>query len=134
MAEAVAVASAIPEFNDPPDEREYHKRLDRVPHLILVAEQGGIVAGFKAGYERDGGFYSWIGGVLPPFRRAGIAGKLAEAQEIWARQKGYATITFKTRNQHKGMLIFALRNGFDIVGFTPQKERAANRILLQKCL
>ena len=32
------------------------------------------------------------------------------------------------------MLIFALGNGFDIVGFSPKPELPANRILLQKRL
>ena len=109
---AVACSEKIPEFRDPPGAGRYQERLTGVPHLILVAKVDGKLAGFKVGYERDGYFYSWMGGVLPAFRRFGVAKKLADVQEDWARQQGYDAITFKTRNQHKGMLIFALKKRF----------------------
>jgi ribosomal protein S18 acetylase RimI-like enzyme len=132
IATVVALSRQIPEFDGPPGISAYEKRLAGVPHLLLAAEQGGQLAGFKAGYEREGYFYSWMGGVLPAFRRKGLARALAQAQENWARQQGYTTITFKTRNQHKGMLLFALKNGFDIIGFKAYDDVKASRILLRK--
>jgi len=64
----------------------------------------------------------------------GIAQALADAQETWAKEQGYSTITFKTRNSHKAMLLFALKNGFNIIGFEAKETIAENRILLQKPL
>ena len=130
----VQLSSAIPEFLNPHGPEEYHRRLDGVPHLILVAYVAEQPVGFKVGYERDGFFYSWMGGILSKFRRNGIAKALADQQESWARANGYNSITFKTRNSHKGMLIFALKNGFDIVGFKEKETIATNRILLRKPL
>ena len=72
-----------------------------------AAEVDGEPAGFKVGYERENYFYSWMGAVLPAYRRLGIAQKLADQQEKWAKSAGYTTIRFKTRNHHKGMFIFA---------------------------
>ncbi len=131
---AVALSQKIPEFEAPYNVSEYQYRLKNVPHLILIASVQGYAAGFKVGYEREDYFYSWMGGVLPAYRRQGVAQALAEAQEVWAKRKGYTRIVFKTRNQHKGMLMFALRNGFDIIGFEPASEIGAHCILLQKYL
>jgi GNAT superfamily N-acetyltransferase len=131
---ALMLSRQIPEFVEPAGEEEYHKRLDGKRHLILIALDRGKPVGFKAGYEKEDHFYSWMGGVLPEYRRKGIARKLAETQEAWARKAGYQKLVFKTRNQHKGMLVFALKNGFDIVGFTAKEKTSANRILLKKVL
>lgn len=130
----VQLSRQIPEFDGPPPEEEYRRRLTGVPHLILVAYFGKQAIGFKVGYQRDGYFYSWMGGVLPNFRRLRIAEKLARKQETWARAQGYDSITFKTRNQHKAMLIFALKNGFNIIGFREKESVETNRILLRKSL
>lgn len=132
--QAIAVSKAIPSFEAPPERAEYEKRLLGVPHLILVAYEAGQAAGFKVGYQRSGYFYSWMGGVLPHFRRRGIAKALADYQEEWAKQNNYFSITFKTRNQHKAMLLFALKNGFDIIDFEEKESVATNRIWLRKAL
>jgi GNAT superfamily N-acetyltransferase len=134
VATAVALSEQIPEFIGPPGADAYAARLNGVPHLILVAYDGPTPVGFKVGYGCDGYFYSWLGGVLPAYRRSGIALQLAEAQEDWARQQGYPRIVFKTRNQHKKMLRFAIGRGFDIVGFKPKDTIGEHRILLEKAL
>ena len=134
IATAVAISNNIPEFINPPPKEEYKRRLKEVPHLILVAFDGDRPVGFKVGYERNGSFYSWMGGVLPSYRRRSIARHLAEKQEAWALAQGYKSVTFKTRNQHKNMLLFALRRGFNIVGFKEKGDVLTNRILLQKVL
>lgn len=130
----VRVSLLIPEFDGPPDASEYHRRLQGVPHLLLGAFYGDQAVGFKAGYQREDYFYSWMGGVLPEYRQLGLAQELARRQEAWAKAAGYDSITFKTRNQHKAMLIFALKNGFNIIGFREKESIATNRILLRKTL
>lgn len=131
---AAELSRQLPEFSEPYGEEEIAERLHGVPHLVLIAFVDEQPAGFKVGYERDGYFYSWLGGVLPGFRRHGIAQSLADAQEAWAREQGYGSVTFKTRNRHKAMLAFALRNGFDIVGFEEREEVGESRIWLRKGL
>ena len=130
----VAIAQQIPELTNPYAEAEYYRRFEGVPHLMLAAWLQGQAIGFKAGYEREGQFYSWMGGVLPAFRRLGVAAALAATQEDWARAQGYEWIFFKTRNSHKGMLVFALKNGFNIVGFESKDILSEHRIILQKTL
>ncbi|MCO6478484.1 MAG: GNAT family N-acetyltransferase [Phaeodactylibacter sp.] len=131
---AASISRQIPELENPHGAAEYRQRFKDTPHLILAAYDGDQPIGFKAGYERDGYFYSWMGGVLPEYRKKGVARALAGAQEAWAKARGYDSITFKTRNVHKAMLIFALGNGFDIIAVEERKEAAANRIWLRKVL
>ncbi|MEM7373886.1 MAG: GNAT family N-acetyltransferase [Bacteroidota bacterium] len=136
IEEVVTLSHFIPEFEAIYDIEEFRRRLDGVPHLILIAEVAGRLAGFKVGYEReyDGTFYSWMGGVLPVFREQGIATQLADRQEAWARDQGYTAVRFKTRNRFKNMLYFALGRGFEIIEVTPAEFRTDNRIWLEKDL
>lgn len=134
ITEAVALVQQIPEFINPRGADEYHKRLTNVRHLILIAYHDDQPIGFKLGYEREGYFYSWMGGVLPTYRKEGVAQALAEQQENWACQEGFQKVIFKTRNAHVGMLIFALKNGFQIIAVTPKAQLRDYRILLEKQL
>lgn len=131
---AARLSRQLPEFQNPYDAKAIARRVAGVPHLNLVAYIGEEPAGFKLGYERDGYFYSWLGGVLPQFRRMGLAQALAAAQEQWALENGYDSITFKTRNRHKAMLVFALKNGFSITGFEERHPMEDSRIWLRKSL
>ena len=107
---AVRLSQQIAEFSEPYGIEAYESRLKNVNHLILTAFDESLPIGFKVGYERDGYFYSWMGGVLPNYRGKGIAQQLADEQEAWAKQQNYPHITFKTRNRHRAMLLFALKN------------------------
>jgi ribosomal protein S18 acetylase RimI-like enzyme len=126
--QVIAVSKAIPSFEAPPERAEYKKRLPGAPHLISVAYEAAKAIGFKVGYQRSVYFYSWMGGVLPNFRRLGIAKASADYQEEWAKQNNYFSITFKTRNQHNAMLLFALKNEFVIIDFEEKESVATNRI------
>ncbi len=133
IAEAVWISQHIPEFFQPYQAEEYERRFAQAPFLLLVAECDGELAGFKAGYAlNEQLFYSWMGAVRAEYRTQGIAQSLADAQETWAREKGYRRIRFKTRNRLKAMLHFALGNGFNIVAVEPREEVGENRILLEK--
>lgn len=134
IQEAVAISKQIPEFKNPYEESTYRARLHGVPSLILIAEHQQKGIGFKVGYRRDkdGSFYSWMGGILPAYRRYQVARKLAECQERWARKQNYSAIRFKTRNKLKSMQIFALSRGFDIIQLDKTSDRSEFRIWLEK--
>lgn len=132
----VAISKQIPEFESPHDSAEYTKRLAGKQSLLLAAYVDGAAAGFKVGYDKygDGSFYSWMGGVLPQYRKKHVAKMLADHQEKWALAHGYKTIRFKTRNRHKSMLLFALSNDFSITGLELRETIAEHRIMLEKKL
>ena len=128
------VLNAIPEFDNLPDPELIQSRIDGKPNLVLSAHEGDRPVAFKIGYERDGRFYSWLGAVLPSYRKLGVAGMLADRQETWARQQGYTTIWMKTRNRFPAMLIMAVRRGFRITAIIPGDPVGEHRIVLEKSL
>lgn len=83
-------------------------------YAVLVFNQDELI-GFKIGYPyNDVTFYSWIGGIHPDYRKQGIASKLAELQEVYAKTKGFEKLRTKSMNTYKPMMILNLKNGFDI--------------------
>ena len=137
IADAVDVSLQVPELRNPHPKEVYEHRLAGKKHLILIAYEGEKKVGFKVGYDKfqDGNnFYTWMGGVLPEFRKKGIADALAQYQEWWIKDQGYENVILKTRNQHRGMLIFALKNDFKIIDIESRKNIDEHRILLKKKL
>lgn len=133
--EILCLYHQIPEFAGEMTVEALRLRMGESPACSLVAEVNGQMAGFKLGYQLDKlTFYSWLGGVLPAYRRDGVAQTLLTAQEAWARARGYQRVRVKTRNQFRGMLIMLLRNDYAIVGFEAQASAQENRLLLEKSL
>ena len=125
----------IPEFNSPFEIKEYKKRCAG-KHLALIAEIDNQPVGFKIGYDRfkNGSFYSWMGGVLPKFRRMGVAYSLANFQEKWAAENGFNSIILKTRKKHDEMIAFSLNRGFIIIEETQITPVEETRIWMEKSL
>ncbi len=130
IEECIHIEKQLEEFDGFHSKQAYLKRFRGKYSSIFVAEVEGKVAACKAGYLGEGYFYSWIGGVLPAYRRHGIAKALAVAQEEDCRRKGIAKIRFKTYSKFDKMLKFALQNGFVILS----KEKKTGKILLEKKL
>lgn len=136
LPEALKVLGSVPEF-DPLLESDYYEgKIKDKAHVILLAKIGDATVGCKVGYHKhkDGSLYSWLGGVLPEYRQLGVAKALADEMEVWALNKGYSKIRFKTLNRHKAMLAFSLKNGFDIFNVKPKDELENYRIELVKHL
>lgn len=137
IKDAVAVARQVPELKNSHPEKIYETRMAGKKNLILIAFFGEKKIGFKVGYDKfqDGkNFYTWMGGVLPAFRKNGVAKILAQHQENWVKSNGFENIILKTRNSHRGMLIFALKNNFKIIEVIPYNDIEEHRILLKKLL
>ena len=134
--DAMIVSANVPEFDDPYQIPEYSKRLNSTTHLILTVYDDHNPIAFKIGYQRhsDGSFYSWMGGVLPNYRRKGIADNLADHQETWAKKKGYNSIKLQTRSKHNAMLALAINRGFLITNRIEQLSSSNARIWMNKPL
>ncbi|MDA7501689.1 GNAT family N-acetyltransferase [Chitinophagales bacterium] len=135
IKEVYELMDAVPEFTLQQTLADYEERCQQ-GQLALVARIEGKAAGFKLAYDRlgDGSLYSWIGAVLPEFRRMGVAQALADSQEEWAREQGYTSIVFKTRNCFPAMIHFAIANGFKIIDIDKREEPDEHRIWLKKSL
>src|SRR5690606_37596626 len=85
--------------------------------IILLVMVDGIKAGFKIGYGRDKGvFYSAKGGIMPAFRRKGLARRLTREMMIRASKLGYSVFQFDTfPNMGPEMMIMGLNDGFKII-------------------
>lgn len=134
---AVAISNLIPELKNPHSQEVYENRMKGKKHLILIAYVDDKKIGFKVVYDKfeDGeNFYTWMGGVVPDFRKKGIADALANEQETWIKQNGFQNVILKTRNKHQGMLTFAIKNNFKIIEIEPKENIEEHRILLKKVL
>lgn len=99
------------------DEERVINTFERQHLLILLAEVDGRPAGFKIGYrENRFVYYSAKGGVLPAYRRAGLARAMLNDMIERVRPSGYRRFAFDTfPNLHPGMTVLALREGFRVV-------------------
>lgn len=136
LEELLWVHEHIPEFPGKASLDFYEERLRHRLYLALVAENQEGLLGFKVGYQSEtpDAFYSWMGGVLPEFRKHGVADALAEYQEKWARVQGFKSIFFKTRNRFPAMICFGLSRGFKIIEVLPKGGVEDYRVVMGKDL
>ena len=129
LDEALQVLQDVDELAQDRARASYQSRLDGRRHLVLVAEQGNRLVGFKVGYELDPElFYSWIGGIHPGHRRQGIAQALLQTQHRWAASEGYRRIQVKTSMAFPQMRALLQRNGYQLLA------EQAGRLLYQVVL
>lgn len=96
--------------------------LDRVFRVLRpvahTARRDGKLVGFKLAYGRgERLLYSWLGGVHPDARGAGVARELMTRQHDWAARQGYSVVETRTRAANRRMIILNLQAGFEIVGY-----------------
>ena len=115
IAEFYGLIPKVPELNQNHTFRHYKTRLEGKIWLILIAERNNEVCGFKVGYGIDDKiFYSWVGGVMPNYRRAGVAQALLDAQESWAWVNNFHTIKVKTSLGFPAMISFLESNEYKL--------------------
>jgi len=103
--------------------------------LQMVARLGDRPVGFSLGFElKPDVFFSWFYGVLPEFRRQGVASQLMEAVHSWARLNEYESIRFECHNQHRPMLHLAIALEYDIVGIRWDPDRGDNLVIFEKVM
>jgi GNAT superfamily N-acetyltransferase len=121
----------------PKREIDYFSRRFKGRHnvLTLLARLNDRPVGFWIGFEnKPTMFYQWLGGVLPEFRRHGIARQLQEAQQAWAKDHGYEYIRCECLNHQREFLHFAIIAGYDIVGIRWDSLHADNLVVFEKSL
>jgi GNAT superfamily N-acetyltransferase len=130
--DVVQLECEIPEFDYAHDRKALQDRMS-TNSLILVARVAGAPAGFKAAYEVSPKvFYAWIGGVLPEYRRQGVAKALLDAQEAWAIEQGYERIRVKSMNRFMPMVRLLLKNDYLIVGYEDRGDKWSSKIWFEK--
>jgi GNAT superfamily N-acetyltransferase len=103
--------------------------------LQMVAHIDDQPVGFFLGFElKPKVLYAWFYGVLPDFRRQGIASQLMEAVHSWARLNDYEAIRFECQNEHRPMLRLGVALDYDIVGIRWDPDQDANLLIFQRQL
>jgi GNAT superfamily N-acetyltransferase len=121
----------------PPHDLEFFKRRlrGRYSSLLLIANVDRRPVGFSTGFElKPSVFFAWLTGVLPDYRRQGIAMQLHTAQSAWAAEHGYNFIRMECHNQHRPILHMAIALEFNIAGFRWDADRSDNLIIFEKSL
>jgi GNAT superfamily N-acetyltransferase len=123
-------------FRPPRDVESFRRRYQgRYNVLQLLARVEKEPVGFFLGFElKPTVFFAWFYGVLPTWRRQGIASQLLDAVHSWARQNDYESIRFECHNQHRPMLHLAIASGYDIVGIRWDPDRLNNLVIFEKAL
>ena len=85
--------------------------------MMLMAYVADEPVGFKIGYrESRHTYYSAKGGVLPTYRRLGLARIMLEVMMDQVRERGYRHFAYDTfPNKHPGMTTLGLHYGFRVV-------------------
>ncbi len=135
IEEVIAIDRQIPEFDGRTTRHRLESKLTNTNHLILVAKVNGIPVAYKIGYALSKqAFYSWLGGVIPRFRKLGIATKLRNQQEMWARESGYSSVCVKSMNRYPAMLQLLISSGYQINGYENNGTEANSKINFIKTL
>jgi GNAT superfamily N-acetyltransferase len=123
-------------FRPARDVESFHRRYrGRYNVLQLIARLGDNPVGLFLGFElKPTVYFAWFYGVLPEYRRQGIASQLMDAVHSWARQNDYESIRFECHNQHRPMLHLAIAVGYDIVGIRWDPDRGDNLVIFEKVL
>ncbi|MHC4441213.1 MAG: GNAT family N-acetyltransferase [Planctomycetota bacterium] len=120
-------------FRPARDRAFIERRLEgRINPLILMAHIEKRPVGFAIAYEiKPSTFYCWLIGVLPDYRRAGIASQLMEALAAVAADCGYKLIRFECFNRQRAMLHLAIKHGYNIVGLRYDIDTGDNLLIME---
>jgi GNAT superfamily N-acetyltransferase len=121
-------------FTPRKDEEFFRRRFmgrHNVSMLVAVLEDRPV--GFIIGFElMPSTYFSWLCGVVPDFRRMGIATQLMHAQQALASEHNYTLLRFECQNQHRPMLHAAITEGYDLVGIRWDTSTASNVVIFEK--
>src|SRR5947208_3975747 len=102
-----AIADLYNQIYRPPRDVESFRRrfMARYNALRMIARIEDRPVGFFLGFElKPTTFFAWFYGVLPDFRRQGIASQLMEAVHEWTKDHEYESIRLECHNSARAML------------------------------
>ncbi len=103
--------------------------------LQMIARVGDAPVGFFVGFElKPTTFFVWFCGVLPDYRRQGVAEQLMAAVHEWAKQSNYDSVRLECHNSVRPMMHLAIKIGYDITGILWEPEHSDNVVVFEKLL
>ena len=102
--------------NDPYSLEQYQERLKNLQPKIFIVKVNDQIIGDSISFEKNNSLYLWIMGVVEEYRNKGIATKLFDYNEQFARANKYESIAVKVYNVSKEMLTLLLARNYQITG------------------
>ena len=103
--------------------------------LRMIARIQDRPVGFFLGFElKPATFFAWFYGVLPDFRRQGIASQLMDAVHEWAKDHDYESIRLECHNSARSMLHLAIALDYIVAGIRWDPDRGDNLVIFEKTL
>lgn len=134
IEESHLIYQKMPEFSEIINLDEMTERAGKNFLSLAYIFKGEKIA-FKLGYaESNEQFYSWLGGVLPGYRKSGIAGELIAAQECWAIEQGFKLIRVRSMNRFPSMMRLLISSGYHIESVILGESFETNKIQFFKFL
>jgi GNAT superfamily N-acetyltransferase len=123
-------------YRPPRDLESFRRRyLGRYNILQMIARIKDRPVGFFMGFElKPTAFFAWFYGVLPDFRRQGIATQLMEAVHEWARDHEYESVRLECHNSARSMLHLAIALDYIVAGIRWDPDRGDNLVIFEKTL
>ncbi|QNN22152.1 GNAT family N-acetyltransferase [Planctomycetales bacterium ZRK34] len=137
MADLELVAELYNQVFAPARDAAFFKRrfLGRYNELIMVAHVDDRPVGFTTGFElKPSVFFSWLYGVLPDYRRAGVGSQMMTAVQAWAQEHGYESIRLECQNSHRAMLHMCIEHEYHIHGVRWDPDLGVNLVIFEKTL
>jgi GNAT superfamily N-acetyltransferase len=101
----------------------------------MIARIKDRPVGFFMGFElKPTTFFAWFYGVLPDFRRQGIATQLMEAVHDWCREQEYESVRLECHNSARSMLHLAIALEYIVAGIRWDPDRGDNLVIFEKTL
>ncbi|WP_216825090.1 GNAT family N-acetyltransferase [Agarilytica rhodophyticola] len=112
------IGSQIPEFGSEHNIQKLESRLTDKICAIIIAYDNQLPVAYKIGYALSSyQFYSWLGAVVPKYRKKGIADAMLQQQESWVIDHNYNTISVRSMNRFPAMLHMLISRGYHISGY-----------------
>jgi GNAT superfamily N-acetyltransferase len=123
-------------YRPPKDLESFQRRfLGRHNILQMMARIKDQPVGFFMGFElKPTTFFAWFYGVLPDFRRQGIATQLMEAVHEWCREQEYESVRLECHNSARSMLHLAIALEYIVAGIRWDPDRGDNLVIFEKPL
>jgi len=123
-------------YRPPRDAESFRRRfLGRHNCLQMIARIKDQPVGFFMGFElKPTTFFAWFYGVLPDFRRQGVATQLMEAVHEWARENEYESVRLECHNAARSMLHLAIACDYIVAGIRWDPDRGDNLVIFEKTL
>lgn len=133
LDDVLVVHKNIIEFDDKYPSKDFF--LDRYKdneHVIIVSYFDDLPVGYVIGYKiNEDNFYCWLAGVDINYRKNRLLTSMMEYLISWCFSRNYKTITIKTRNRYRNMLLYLVKNNWNFINIEMKDNVSDYRINLE---